>query len=284
MQITSSAVPPSFKGVDVGKLEKELLAMWADTGAGSGSEGGVTRACVLNLVLAVPGDAAMTTIDETLGEVIEHHPCRAQLLKVSGESAEARLEAHVSTRCQVSKKGSKAVCGEQVTIEAAGAAVARLHSVVGPLLLPDIPVFLLWDSRLDMSGELFTRLSRLCERVVIDTARFTRPAEQFVGLARIIHERRKELRVRDLAWGRMTSWRTVVASFWDVPEHLPSLARVNRVTIECPPPAHPVQDFPSSALLALGWLASRLDWNLSGVRAKSLGAEAIRFDLPSTRR
>lgn len=274
----NTAVPASYKGVDVGKLEKELLAMWADSGKGADS--GITRACVLNLVLAVPSDAAMQSIDETLGEVIEHHPCRAQLIKVDSEASEARLDAQVSTRCQISKKGAKAVCGEQVTIEAAGAAVSRLHSVVGPLLLPDIPVFLMWDSRLDMASELFVRLSRLCERVVIDSGRFHKPVEQFAGLARIIHERKKDLRIKDVAWGRMTSWRTVVAGFWDVPEHRASLSRVNRVTIECPPPTSPSEGFSSTALLALGWLASRLEWNMTGVRAKTLGAGALRFDLP----
>ncbi|HEX9917755.1 MAG TPA: glucose-6-phosphate dehydrogenase assembly protein OpcA, partial [Pyrinomonadaceae bacterium] len=131
------------QGIDVGRLEKELAANWQS--AADGEESSMTRVCVLNLIIyAAPGEDR-AKIDELLDVVTEHAPGRTLVLIADRDSAEAKLEAYVSTRCQaVSRGAAKQVCGEQVTIEASGAAVDTAASAIEPLVVPDVPVFLWW--------------------------------------------------------------------------------------------------------------------------------------------
>jgi glucose-6-phosphate dehydrogenase assembly protein OpcA len=68
----------------------------------------------------------------------------------------------------------------------------------------------------------------------------------------------------DLNWGRLTSWRSLIASFWDVPEYREHLDALDRVEIEYEPSAVAPKDVAAQALLAAGWLASRLGWQSSG--------------------
>ncbi|HYY97881.1 MAG TPA: glucose-6-phosphate dehydrogenase assembly protein OpcA [Pyrinomonadaceae bacterium] len=268
------------RGVDASKVERELTAMWAEMsapGGGASSEGaaqsaGVVRACVLNLVVYAAGREERAEADELLETVVERHPCRAIVIAAERGAGEARLDAYASTRCQVSARGSKRICGEQITVEAAGAAVETVSTAVAPLLVPDVPVFLWWKDIPGEEDKLFQRLSATADRVVIDSSSFDHPHEDMLRLAQIISG--GALRLSDLNWGRLTSWRSLVASFWDVDDYRDSLARVERVRIEYDPPDHAHDSVAPKALLALGWIASCLGWDVAegGHALKGCGA------------
>ncbi len=252
------------KGIDAARLERELNAMWAGMSAPEGGtqSAGVVRACVLNLVVYAEGPDERAEVDELLSEVVERHPSRAIVLAAERGASEPRLEAFVSTRCQLSSRGSKRICGEQITIEAAGSAVDTASSAVAPLLVPDVPVFLWWKDIPHYDDKLFTRLAGMADRVVIDSASFDRPHEDLRHLARLLEGRR--VRLSDLNWGRLTSWRALVAGFWDVADYRDSLAQIERVVIEYDPPDGSRGQVAPKALLALGWIASRLGWEVPG--------------------
>jgi glucose-6-phosphate dehydrogenase assembly protein OpcA len=251
------------KGIDAAKLERELNAMWSEMSApeGGGAAAGVVRACVLNLVVYAEGAAERAEVDDLLSEVVERHPCRAIVLAAERGEAGPRLEAFVSTRCQLSSRGSKRICGEQITIEAAGAAVDTASSAVAPLLVPDVPVFLWWKDIPHHDDRLFTRLANMADRVVIDSASFDRPHEDLRRLAGLLEGGR--MRLSDLNWGRLTSWRELVAGFWDVADYRDSLARIEKIVIGYDPPGLSHGQIAPKALLALGWLAARLGWEVA---------------------
>jgi glucose-6-phosphate dehydrogenase assembly protein OpcA len=251
------------RGVDASRVEKELTAMWAEMSApeGEGQHAGVVRACVLNLVVYAANKEERAEADELLETVVERHPCRAIVIAAEPDAGEERLDAYASTRCQISTRGSKRICGEQITIEAAGAAVENVSTAVVPLLVPDVPVFLWWKDIPHEEDRLFDRLAATADRVVIDSSAFGRPHEDMLRLAEVVA--RGELRLSDLNWGRLTSWRSLVASFWDVAGYRESLARVGRVRIEYDPPDRAHDSVAPKALLALGWIASCLGWDVA---------------------
>ncbi len=263
----TQASTPTFRhaqGIDVERLEEELNAMWAETTAEreGGTAAGVMRACVLNLIIHAAAQDDRASIDALLGEVIERHPCRAIILFADREHTPARIEAYVSTRCQVSSKGAKQICGEQITIEACGAAVETVSTAVAPLLIPDVPVFLWWKDIPHYEEKLFTRLVEMADRVIIDSASFDHPHEDMRRLAALLNERRGQIHLSDLNWGRLTSWRSLVAAFWDIEDYRPSLQNVVRVEVEYDPPDKAHDETAPKVLLAIGWLASRLKWKI----------------------
>lgn len=259
----SSAAGKVSQGIDVGRLEKELAASWQSDAGEEAS--GVTRVCVLNLIVYASHEEDRTQIDEVLDEVTAHTPSRALVLIANRDSTEAKLEAKVSTLCQeASRGGAKRVCGEQVTIEASGSQVEAAASAIEPLVVPDVPVFLWWKDIPHEEDKLFNRLVELSDRVVIDSLVFDHPHHDLQRLAKIISERRQYLLVSDVNWGRLTSWRNLIAGFWDVADYRTHLDALDHVLIEFDPPDVASEEIAAQALLVAGWLASRLKWQPTG--------------------
>jgi glucose-6-phosphate dehydrogenase assembly protein OpcA len=259
----SSAARDVSQGIDVGRLEKELAASWQkEAGAG---ESGVTRVCVLNLIVYATQGEDRARIDEVLGEVTAHTPSRALVLIADRVSTEASLKAEVSALCQQeSRGGARRVCGEQVTIEASGSQIETAASAIEPLVVPDVPVFLWWKDIPHAEDKLFNRLVELSDRVVIDSLVFDEPHEDLKRLAQLISERRQYLLVSDVNWGRLTSWRNLIAGFWDVADYRAHLDALDHLLIEFDPPDAAPEEIAAQALLVVGWMASRLKWQPTG--------------------
>jgi glucose-6-phosphate dehydrogenase assembly protein OpcA len=254
------------KGIDVGKIEKELSAMWKPVGEAKGSdeESGVTRACALNLLVYATATDDREQIYEMLDAVCEQHPGRTLLLVADRAATEPKLDAYISTRCRLLGSNRKQVCNEQVTIEAAGSAVDTVASAITPLLVPDVPVFLWWKDIPHYEDKLFSRMTAMSDRMVIDSSCFDSPHKDLLRLARMIREHPQFMSASDLNWGRLTSWRNLIASFWDIPDYRPYLDKIERIVIEYDPPCFAPEEIAPQSLLAIGWLASRLGWSIEG--------------------
>jgi glucose-6-phosphate dehydrogenase assembly protein OpcA len=104
----------------------------------------------------------------------------------------------------------------------------------------------------------------MADRIVIDSAAFDHPYDDLLRLSETISDHSRRMRVSDLNWGRLTSWRTLLASFWDVPGYHPALGEIDRVSIEYRPSKDAPAEIAPKALLLAGWLASRLRWEVAG--------------------
>jgi glucose-6-phosphate dehydrogenase assembly protein OpcA len=285
----NGAAAGEARGVDVARLERDLAAMWRESAAGAGAGGGaaaaeadVTRVCVANLIVYAPRHEGREGIDQMLDEVTEQTPTRAVVLLADTAAAETALDAYVSTRCQAAPRGGKQVCGEQVTIEAAGRALEHLATAAEPLLVPDIPTFLWWKDIPHYEDKLFARIVELCDRVVIDSAAFDRPREDLLRVARLVAENPR-IALSDLSWGRLTTLRNLLAGFWDVADYREHLDRLDAVEIEFAPPRAAPGQTSAQALLVAGWLASRLGWELASAGGAGEGGAAA-FRLRSSGR
>jgi glucose-6-phosphate dehydrogenase assembly protein OpcA len=268
----SGAVTAEARGVDVARLERELAAMWRESAGGGpeAGEAGITRVCVANLIIYAPRGEGRAAIDEMLDEVTEQTPTRAVVLLADTEAGESALEAYVSTRCQAAPRGGKQVCGEQVTIEAAGSALENLATAAEPLLVPDIPTFLWWKDIPHYEDKLFTRIVELCDRVVIDSDAFDHPREDLLRVAQLIEEHPR-IALSDLNWGRLTTLRNLLAGFWDVADYRQYLDRLDTVEIEFAPPRAATDQTSAQALLVAGWFGSRLGWEIVSAGDTSVG-------------
>lgn len=250
--------------LDVQSVEQELGELWKqNTGEQDLEEdGAVMRARVLNLLVYVPSETALEEVNELLNEITSAHPCRVIAMLAEAEGEDQDIEMFVSAHClSQADGGGKTLCGEQLTLKARGRFTVELPSAAVPLLVPDLPIFLWWRDAPRLHDQTFANLSRAADRVVIDSADFGRPYDDVLELAGLLLSRRKEhARVSDLNWARLTSWRTLLASFYDVEEYLASLNGLNRVRIEYVPNDLAPEAVAPKALILAGWLASRLGW------------------------
>jgi len=255
------------RNVDVGAIDRELRNLWRE--ASADTEHPVARACMLSLVVFVDAPE-LDHASDMAAELAVHHPSRTILVAVDPESSENSLSAEVSARCHMSFGRRQQICSEQVIIKSSGRSIEEVHGIVLPLLTSDLPSFLWWRSSKWPDGPSFKNIAASCDRVVIDSSRLSNSLADFRRLNDMVHGGQRGQNVRfsvaDLNWSRMTPWRTVLAELYDVPSfrHQLGLARHFELTYSPKPGdadrSSNAERIPSTALLAAGWLASRLGW------------------------
>ena len=218
-----------------------MIGLWDTTGnevvkalaAERRSAGGVASGMALTLIVVVDerrvreAEAAATIAAAT-------HPCRLLVVVRSEfERDRSRLDAEIVV-------GGRLGPCEAVVLRMYGRLALHAESVVMPLLVPDVPVVAWWHG--EPPAEIATDfLGVVADRRITDTAQAPDPIAA--------------LRLRaqdyvpgdtDLAWTRITPWRTLVAGAFDS-----TVAAVTDATVVAP-----AKD-PTAALMS-GWLASRL--------------------------
>ncbi|WP_461027641.1 glucose-6-phosphate dehydrogenase assembly protein OpcA, partial [Streptomyces sparsus] len=188
----------------------------------------------------------------------KEHPSRILVvIRRPGRSprdrARARLDAEV-------RLGGETGTGETVLLRLHAELAAHAHSVVLPLLLPDAPVVVWWpeDAPENPAKDL---LGVLAQRRITDAAASEDPV--------VALDRRAETYSpgdTDLAWTRVTPWRSVLAAALDQRHSTLTAAVVEGEEYN-----------PSVDLLAL-WLAARLRIPVERYVSAGPGITAVRLD------
>ena len=213
------------------------------------------RASVLNLIV-VTDEESVPSITKIVSDLSGHYPSRAILMISDPDEVEANLDVNLSAFCSVRQgmpggKGNQ-ICAEQIIIHAEGPPAEHLESLAGPLLLPDLPVFL-WHP----NGELprpadFDSMTSLADRLILDSGG-VEDGEAFLrGVADLAASGLPA--VGDLQWAALSPWRSLVTDLFAPAERSGELQKISRVEV-LHKPAGEVR-----ALLFVGWLASALRW------------------------
>jgi glucose-6-phosphate dehydrogenase assembly protein OpcA len=201
---------------------------------------------VLNVVVVVDGQFR-GEIENRFQRVGRYHPSRLVLCAVEEGRTTLDAWAGVGTDDAAPSPGHIAVARERVELEIGPRHLAKLDTIVDPLLVSDLAT-MVWAPH--GHSEALDSLRRLAQIVLVDTqdepdvaASLDRAAE-LAGYAYVV----------DLAWLRSTPWRERVAAAFDPPALRTALDGVSAVTVR-----HR-EDSLSAALLFCGWLSSRLGW------------------------
>jgi glucose-6-phosphate dehydrogenase assembly protein OpcA len=263
--------------LDVQSIERELYELWKEnTSAAQGDdeEAAVMRARVLNLLIYVSSAEGLREANEILSKVAAEHPCRALVMLAEREGPDRDIEMFISAHCQTAGSQRRHLCCEQVTLHARGRYAVELPSAALPLLVPDLPIFLWWRDAPRLNDKVFSKLGHAADRVIIDSAQFASPYNDLLATNALLKlERAEHTGISDLNWARLTSWRTLLANFYDVAEYGEALRRVSRVRIEYIAPLESAGELIApKALILAGWLVSRLGWRM---RSQANGAAVV---------
>jgi glucose-6-phosphate dehydrogenase assembly protein OpcA len=216
----------------------------------------LARASVLNLVVYSEREAHARRAARTVAELAIRHPSRAIVLL--GDRDRDGVVASVQLHCHVPHgEGEQTVLYEQILARVRGDFDERVASVVIPLLVPDLPVFLWWTGTPPRDARRLDDLVALADRFIVDSADFARADQTLPEVARL---RQLGVGITDLNWARLTHWRELVAQFFDVSSFRPYLDAVTGIRVGFAVDMDGRAIHPSQALLLLGWLASRLGW------------------------
>jgi glucose-6-phosphate dehydrogenase assembly protein OpcA len=270
--------------VDIARIEKELKTLW-QSASESGQDGGsVTRACAINLILYSEDADAETVAGDVLDDITTRHPCRA-ILAISRQAAKPSLEAWVSARCHITdSKSGKQICCEQITVRSEGNGPHELTSVVLPLVISDLPVFLWWRAKKVDFAKVKPFLTYVDE-LIVDSAKDEESENFFADVIHIIgayleEKHGAQIVVSDLNWRRCLLWREALAlSFDEQHGHLSvsALDDVQSVDIRYASDKKERSGSMNQSLLFIGWLANRLGWQFESATKVAAGKCTVQF-------
>jgi hypothetical protein len=234
--------------VTIDEVESELARLREISAAEDGHP--QQRTSVMTHIAWVP-PAWLDAAERVLEGMGERHPSRTVIL-VPRPDAEGGIDAELSVRSF--PLGHRSVAGEVIQLSLRGNRWCAPASIVLPLAISDLPVFVRWRGEPPFGETQWEQLVGVADRVIVDSSewdelRYDRLAAAFDRAA-----------VSDIAWARTGSWRVALADRW--PE-------IDSQAIEIRGPV-------SEAALLRGWLVSRLDRE---VRQPELAGElGVRLD------
>jgi glucose-6-phosphate dehydrogenase assembly protein OpcA len=196
------------------------------------------RTSVLTHLAWVP-ERWVEAATETLAGLAERHPSRTILLLPRPGDDRDTVDAEVDYRCFVRGGHAREVCSEVITLRLCGQRATVPASVVMPLLVSDLPVFLRWRGLLPYGSPELEQLTALANRLVVDSREWSELEGAFRGLPEIF----EVVTVSDIAWARTGRWREAVAGLW------PAAAEASVLRVAGPE---------ADAMLLAGWLRGRL--------------------------
>jgi glucose-6-phosphate dehydrogenase assembly protein OpcA len=169
----------------------------------------------------------------------ERHPSRTILLFPEPNVGSDGIDAVVSLECYAVPGVDREVCSEVIELKLRGRRAQAPASIVEPLLVSDLPVFLRWRGEPPWGAPELDQLVGVTDRLIVDSTEWDDLPHPYRSLAGLF----ERVAVSDIAWARTSRWRSLLASLW------PDVANVGTVRVKgtC-----------AQALLIAGWLRSRL--------------------------
>ena len=228
------------------QIERELARLRMNDDGTLGA-----RASVLNL-LVVTDEESAGNVTRIISELSGRYPSRAILMISDPSEEEANLEIGLSAFCSVRGGGGDQVCAEQITIHVEGPPAKHLESLAGPLLIPDLPVFLWYPNGDIPRSPECGGMAALADRLILDSGAADGCETFLRGMANLLED--CVLAVGDLQWAALSPWRSLVADLFATQGRAEELAKIRRVEIL----HHPSGE--CQALLFAGWLSAALGW------------------------
>ncbi len=228
----------TWDGEDITLAEAE--AALSQLRAASAPEGGSPnlRTSVMTHLAWVPEEWA-DKARAALAGMAERHPSRTILLLPDPDAGRDTIDASVSLECYAMPGVERNVCSEVIELRLRGKRAKAPASVVEPLLISDLPVFLRWRGEPTWESQELEQLVHLTDRLIVDSTEWDDLPYPYRRLAQIFDR----TAVSDIAWARTSRWRELLASLW------PDIGGVGAIR---------VHGTVAQGQLIAGWLRSRL--------------------------
>jgi hypothetical protein len=215
----------------VSEIERRLAALRIDE-----ERGARQRTSVMTHIAWVP-EEWVEAAEDVLTGLADRHPSRTIVL--FPQSGDGGLEGEVDVEA-FGRGAGRSVCTDTIRITLHGTSAAHPASVVEPLLIPDLPVFLRWRGLPPFGESAFEELVETVDRLIVDSTEWPGLPAPYAELGKIFDR----VAVSDIAWARTSRWRLMLASLW------PQIAEVQKIK---------VTGTLAQAHLLAGWLRSRLE-------------------------
>ena len=249
---------PSWSGEDVSVSQVErALPRLRDALTAQGRPPNLRTSVMTHMAWVPPQwlDAARAT----LAGMAERHPSRTLLLVPHADDPTDRIDASAHLQTFALPQVDRCVSTEVIELHLRGLTASAPASVVEPLLISDLPVFLRWRGTPPWRSPQLEQLVHVADRLIVDSTEWPDLPDDYGRLAEIF----PAVAVSDIAWARTGRWRALLASLW------PGIADVRSIR---------VRGTQAQASLLGGWLRSRLGHDVDVECDEAERLEGIELD------
>jgi glucose-6-phosphate dehydrogenase assembly protein OpcA len=207
--------------------------------AQAASETASMRTSVMTHIAWVPAKW-VNPAREALEGMAERHPSRTILLLPEPRADDNRIDGRAQVERWEVPDTDRGLVTEVVELTLRGSRAKAPASIVEPLLIPDLPVFLRWRGEPSWDAPELEQLVDVTDRLIVDSTEWDDLPPSYERLAELF----PRCAVSDIAWARTSRWRSHLATLW------PGIADVQTVG---------VRGTAAQAWLLCGWLRSRLE-------------------------
>ena len=219
------------------------------------AEGPDLRTSVMTHMAWVPPEWEEAAVD-TLAGLGERHPSRGILLFPEPEADEG-IDATVRVLAFPLREQRRHIAAEVVSLRLRGQSSRAAASIVNPLLVPGLPVFLRWRGRPAFGQPEAEQLLEICDRFIGDSREWPDTPQAYSELPF------DRTAVSDIAWRRTEPWRRQLASLW------PEIGKIGTLQVRGPL---------ADATLLAGWLRSRLEHDVELAHEEADQLEEVAVD------
>jgi glucose-6-phosphate dehydrogenase-like protein OpcA len=219
------------------------------------TEGPDLRTSVMTHLAWVPPEWEEAAV-ETLAGLGERHPSRGILLFPDPAGSDG-LDAKVSVLAFPLATQRRHIAAEVIELRLRGKRTEAPASIVIPLLVSGLPVFLRWRGRPPFGDPALEQLLEVCDRFVVDSREWPDVPGAYKELPF------EKAACSDIAWRRSEPWRRVLAGLW------PEISEIRELKVKGPA---------AEASLLAGWLRSRLERDLKLVHESADELEQLVVD------
>jgi len=219
------------------------------------TEGPDMRTSVMTHLAWVPRDWQEAAV-ETFAGLEERHPSRGILLFPEPDAKDG-IDARISVLAYPIREHRRHIAAEVIELRLRGRSCNAPASIVNPLLVPALPVFLRWRGRPQFGEQNVDQLVEVCDRLIIDSREWPDVPKAYAELPF------DRAACSDIAWRRTEPWRRCLARLW------PGIAELRTLRVEGP--------IAEASLLA-GWLRSRLDRDIQLEHEEADELQAVDVD------
>lgn len=207
------------------------------------------RTVILN-VLVVSDETTRSRAERALGSVLGKRAARVIHIV---ETSRAESTISLSARCYLDAE-RRSVCFQEVLIENGTDGVGDAPGSWTPLLIRDIPVYVLWLSEHGPRGALLDHVEEQADKLIIDSEYAVSAGDTPAAIHEAVTGAMvpEGFRVSDLTWQRALPLRRATAHTFDPVDRARSLFELAEVALRGCPPMY--------GALYLAWIASRLGW------------------------
>ncbi len=214
-----------------------------------------TKACLFNIVINIHNGVRADYIQGVLDRIIDKFPCRVIWINTSSENKD-------SITLQVKENianSDKSLFYDKYIINADCASSPKVPLLLWPILMPDIPIYLVWARDPTTDKVILPSLLNYARCLIFDSDTIQN-FEQFNA------EIQKDLcglkcDIIDMNWARGSGWRNVLSNIFNTHFKIDELQKCNNITIQynnvhtCGCKHNMTQ-----ALYLQAWLAAQLHW------------------------